>query len=362
MSEAEPETVAPVPGSSSYSPGSRAASKRRSAVVGDRRLSKNLLTLLVTMLVFVLAAEALLHAVPQLRPVPRTYIGEYPNKPRRAFIIDPLIGWRFKPFLLVDHPTHYRLNSLGFRSNVEFDPSPQVPKIALVGESHSFGLGVQYEETFGQMLESRLHGVPVYNLAIPGFALDQMGLDLEHYALPLHPRLAVIVFNSGDFTGSEEAYRTSEGLNKSVYKLVGGQLVAETVQDRPNALVEFLDRHSSLWRAERLVSRTLAHRFPVTNWWRLNEAILDRMRALGDRQNVPLLFVYLPTRDESTRFTTLRSYMERTHANFIDMSEGERRLANNTTLPDGHPNSLGHRYVAEAIAGWISEHMPEGFR
>ena len=56
----------------------------------------------------------------------------------------------------------YTFNSLGYRSNTEFDPENNA--IVILGNTISFGLGINVDETFAGILGNTL-SVPVYNFA-----------------------------------------------------------------------------------------------------------------------------------------------------------------------------------------------------
>lgn len=309
-------------------------------------------------LFFVGGAEATLHHIHRLQPVPQTYVGEFPNGHHSRLVADQLLGWRLPASSAFGARVRYRSNSSGFRSNREFHlASPGEHLLALVGDSFAFGVGVQYEQTFGSLIEKDLHMTLVYNFGVPGFGMDQMWQTLRTQSLPLKPDLAIVAFISPDFSRTPEAYRPTEGFNKPTYKLDRGKLVLRTIQDRPNFLVRAVDAHSSLWRVGKLASRMVSHYVPLGEWWFLNQRVLDEMRADCASHGVRVLFVYIPTADWRG-FPTLRAYMRRTQADFIDMAEDNRMPMVGTTLPDGHLNDLGHRYVAEAVSRWIRENRP----
>ena len=56
----------------------------------------------------------------------------------------------------------YTFNSLGYRSNIEFDPKHSA--VVILGNTISFGLGIDLAETFAGILGNTL-SVPVYNFA-----------------------------------------------------------------------------------------------------------------------------------------------------------------------------------------------------
>jgi hypothetical protein len=311
------------------------------------------ITLLVASLGFtVLLAEGMLRLSPRLRPMPRTYVGEYQNHPRSRLLADPILGWRLKPNL--NFGGIYHSNSQGFRSPFNFDSTQPCRKIALAGDSFTFGAGVKYDQTFGALIEAGVPGSCVDNMGMVGFGLDQLWQTVHTQALQLDPRLVMVAFTSPALTRSEEAYRATEGFNKPTFKLINGELVPETADDRPDFLVRYLQHHSSVWRVIRLADRTLAHRYPHGEWWYLNAAILDAIREDCRKSEVPLLFVYIPSRDWGA-FPSLRMYMASNHANFIDLSQGQFALTTDMYIPkDGHLNEKGHRQVADAVLDFIA--------
>jgi hypothetical protein len=304
-----------------------------------------------------IAAEALLRLTPLFRPLPRTYVGEYATRPSANFVVDAVTGWRMRP----RHQFwgSYRSNEQGFRANSDFDPSDARKKIVLTGDSFTFGFGVDYDKTYGAIIESQLSDTVVYNLGMPGFGLDQIWQSVRSQALPIKPNLIVVAFISPDFTRSEEAYRNVEGFNKPTFMLHKGRLVPETPEDHPNLVVSFLQHHSSLWRVGRLAARSVAHQIPVGEWWSLNEAILDAIRTDCRQAGIRLVFVYIPTR-EWKRFPSLRSYMHRVGADFVDLTDGPNPISPDMYFPvrDGHLNEAGHRYVETTLMTWIRKNLP----
>src|SRR5260370_7403374 len=134
--------------------------------------SYKILLLVSAILVPTIATEGLLRLSPLLRPLPRTYVGEYATRPSANFVVDPVTGWRMRP----RHQFwgSVRSNEQGFRANSDFDPSDTRKKIVLTGDSFTFGFGVDYDKTYGPIVESHLSNTFVYNLFIPRFVLNQL--------------------------------------------------------------------------------------------------------------------------------------------------------------------------------------------
>jgi lysophospholipase L1-like esterase len=98
---------------------------------------------------------------------------------------------------------HFSSNSDGFRSR-EFGPKdPGVIRIVCIGDSSTFGWGVDDEYTYPRLLETQLSrpggpGVEVFNLGIPGFT-TRHGLGvLRHYAVELEADFFVLSFGTND--------------------------------------------------------------------------------------------------------------------------------------------------------------------
>ena len=325
------------------------------------QISKKLLLLFGSLVLMLLLAEGLLRLFPLLRPLPRTYVGEYQNRPdgNGYLVADRLLGWKMRPRAQLGK---YQTNLQGFRAPADFHPDDSCKLIAFAGDSFTFGPGIGFDKIFTSLVEDGIPGSCADNMGVPGFGLDQIWQTVRTQALPLHPSLVVVAFISGDFTRSEEAYRPMEGFSEPTFKLADGRLVQETAGDRPSFAIHFLQHHSSLWRALRLADRALAHRYMHGEWWHLNAAILDAIQDDCRQAGVPVLFVYIPSR-EWDAFPSLRSYMARKQANFVDLSEGEFALTPDMYISaaNGHLNEKGHRRVADAILHWVQQNR-SGFR
>ena len=98
---------------------------------------------------------------------------------------------------------HFSSNSDGFRGR-EFGPKrPGVIRVVCIGDSSTFGWGVDDDYTYPHLLEKRLNRpggpeVEVFNLGIPGFT-SRHGLGvLRHYAFDLDADYFVFSFGVND--------------------------------------------------------------------------------------------------------------------------------------------------------------------
>jgi hypothetical protein len=310
----------------------------------------------------VVALDAGLRFVPGLwyvRPHPRAYVGEYTSRVSPNFVADSLIGWRIRPghqfrWRMGGRVTRYVANPQGFRSPHDFGIRPRGTLIALLGDSFTFGTGVDYEQTFGARLEAADSGRTVFNFALPGFGTDQMWMALRHQALPLAPDLIVVAFVDQDLDRSLTAYRPVEGFTKPTFVLDGDSLRSETPADRPSGLVRALERHSTLWTAAREATRRMGFRRPVGSWWHTNAALFRAMAGDAREAGVPIVFVRIPTQ-LPLPFPSWRALMAELNAHHLDLAHPDSLPDHPILFPaDGHIDSAGHAFVAARLSPMVA--------
>jgi len=99
-----------------------------------------------------------------------------------------------------------RTNSLGMRGGEPAPGDPSLFRIAVLGDSFTFGFGVAEEEIYPVVLERILNGSPaarnrryeVLNLGVVGYNTRDEAVVLERRALPLEPRLVVLGYVLND--------------------------------------------------------------------------------------------------------------------------------------------------------------------
>jgi len=110
-------------------------------------------------------------------------------------------GWQLSPNWAGEHrhydySVRYTVNAQGFR-----EPSTPFYKgqiIALVGDSFTFGLGVNDAETFSAQLNKSDRTNTYLNFGIPGYSTDQELLFLESEILDIQPDIVVLFFYLGN--------------------------------------------------------------------------------------------------------------------------------------------------------------------
>jgi len=323
----------------------------------------NIALVVASLLVATAASEIFMRRLYVGKPFSWGYVGEFQNRPSHNFITDEITGWRMAPshefvWKTEGIPHIYHSNSQGFRADADFSATDPRKKIALIGDSYTFGAGSDFSQTFGELLQSKTSNRVAFNFAMPGFGIDQVWMSLRHQALDFKPDLVVAGIVDADFERSLIPYRDAEGFNKPTFKLVSGQLVKRTHEQPPGFLMNFLDQHSSLLALARHVPKWVGRRYPMGNYYGLNLAIIQAMLDDCNRNSVPILFVYIPIK-EFQPFPSLAAYMHRIGANYIDLTELRPVPPHSIYLQrDGHLSAEGHRFVANLVDSWVRSHMP----
>jgi len=117
------------------------------------------------------------------------------------FVEDSLLGWTVGPSRASKDGLYFSSRE-GLRSitaGVALAERQNLPRVALVGDSYTFGLEVRYEESWGSQLEARLSTpVQVLNFGVDGYGVDQAYLRYHRDVRPWHPDMVILAFINHD--------------------------------------------------------------------------------------------------------------------------------------------------------------------
>jgi GDSL-like Lipase/Acylhydrolase family len=118
------------------------------------------------------------------------------------FVYDSMLGWTVGRSRRSENNLYF--SSLeGIRSPrvaMTFAGIPARHRIAIVGDSFTFGLEVQYEGTWGHHLERMLGSeYQVLNFGVDGYGVDQAYLRYQRDVLPWRPDIVVLGMINDDF-------------------------------------------------------------------------------------------------------------------------------------------------------------------
>jgi lysophospholipase L1-like esterase len=283
-------------------------------------------------------------------------------------------------------------NERGFRTAPFADrPAPGTTRVAVLGDSSTFGWGVEAFEAYPARLQGELAarwGIPperieVLNLGVPGYSSFQGRVLLERVALPLAPDVVVWSYlsNDGAVTGQDDAATYAQRLGPT-----GALLAALHASRAFEAFESWIaaararlappeppDPHDPAQRNIRSYAAARGH----------VEAAVAAARGAG----VPIALVAQCVRGVPA--AVLADVARATGAPHVDATAlldgaiptiaadpahardrerlaarwGADALAENpywlAFLPDGcHPNAVGHRLAAEAVADALVAALP----
>ena len=142
----------------------------------------------------------------------------------------PLLGFAGVPgldtwFILPDFKHRIVNNSSGFRARERAYDKGERKRIVVLGDSTAWGWGVESGERFSDILEKRLNGWEVINLAQAGYSTDQELLVLETEGLKYHPDIVILLFDRNDVVEGNNA-KIIDGMQPKPYFVEeGGRLV-----------------------------------------------------------------------------------------------------------------------------------------
>jgi hypothetical protein len=134
------------------------------------------------------------------------------------------------------------ISSQGLRDRVYPEArAPGLCRMLVVGDSFTWGFGVQREEIWHERLEARHPDWEILNAGVAGYATDQQLLYLEHRGLALEPDLVLLLFHPNDLL--ENAEHATSGYYKPYFeRRADGSLELRQVPVPPGSLEQRLDR------------------------------------------------------------------------------------------------------------------------
>ncbi len=319
------------------------------------RVAKAVLTPLLLLLVGLLAALVLAEITA------RTFFAAARDQalPRSLVTLDDDLGWRLAKGVRVTHATtdfevDYAVNSLGFRGDEPgTEPDPQRLRIALYGDSQVFGWGVPAEQRFSAGIESRLDSVAVWNLAVPGYGVDQQALAYERDGDDFEAGATLLFFSPA--TMHRIHYDYLYGIYKPSFRLRDGpELHLEPPRGRPTRDWLFrlpgglyfpymLDQAASRIELQRGTGRLTAAETGPTD--RLMQEILRRTQHHARARQHRLMVLA-----ELTAADRLRQTCRELGVDLLTIRLPEERAALTISEQDPHWNVAAHRQIADQLA------------
>ena len=320
---------------------------------------------------------------------------------------DPLLGWKLNPGWKGSHRHHdfqvsYSINPYGFRGDFRKYQSGCRNLNAFVGDSFTFGIGVEDGQTFVDLLNENSGTACYLNFSVPGYSTDQEFMLIKDTVVSYAPRVVyLVVYLGNDLFDNPRSYPL-QGQNAKPYFRPGTDalilhnspvpILSKTAEQaradlaflafdqvaRRTQLEDWMFRHSLLIRSmgtawmktapvdvESAVSSLLEKELD------LFRAIVNQVESVSHRRNFKLVLILLPGRSYLERQGSIshrvQSYLKEEIKSFsklraipaIDLADGMQRLNSRGSgdlyfKHEGHLTPEGHRVVAGLIKRWQS--------
>jgi lysophospholipase L1-like esterase len=152
-----------------------------------------------------------------------------------------------------------RINKSGLREKeVSIEKPSGANRILVLGDSNTFGYGIDEKQRFSNLLSERLpNSQEVVNFGVFGFGTDQEALLFEREGLRYRPDIVILAFSAGDL--SDNMSSINSGVSKPFFNIEGNTLVLRNtpvpkssplmrVQSRTSGIKHYLYNHSHLYR------------------------------------------------------------------------------------------------------------------
>jgi lysophospholipase L1-like esterase len=322
-------------------------------------------------------------------------IGEHPwAKPVLKTWIEPadVLGWRLPPNFEGRgiFSEYIRTNAEGLR-DVEhsYKKEQGTLRILGIGDSFTFGWGVQLEETFMKQLEKQLDGVAGRKVetivaGVPGYGLNQYYIYLKYYGVKYHPDIVVIAYFTDDLpTSLVESlppfetfkdglmYKGGVWHHSRLYNFITTAAGIIRVRNRPTTIdyLSDLEARRGEWSSyERLLTcdedetehkKMCDEDETEDKRIRLLEEYLTRIQAITSEIDATFMLMFIPDiahlyHPEYQSINRVLARLARAHnVPFVDMTpifEASSDPRTNYLWPrDAHTNRNGHFQIANAL-------------
>lgn len=297
------------------------------------------------------------------------HTGAVPNPYGALDVYHPTRGWALKPDLRdvkVFGDKTLSSNSHGLRGTKEYalEKPPGTRRVAVLGDSFTFGEEVSDDETMSAVLGTLLSGAEVLNFGVHGYGQDQMLLYLQEDAVRYHPDVVVLGYVDIDVERNILSFRDYA---KPRYVVENGRLRLTNVPiPSQDAVIAAEPYRSKLFDIVDILYGEFAwdmgpaHRRAET----VTRALLDEFRRVTESAGAELVIAYMPVLEEIAGAADATSEGEHWFTTYCRES-GQRCLSLRAPLnagvgghpaqrPGDHWNADEHRIAAGAVARYFA--------
>jgi hypothetical protein len=306
------------------------------------------------------------------------------------FAPDPLLGWvvgasrQTEDGLYASSPDGVRASERGY----QFADATQLTRIALMGDSYTFGLEVPFEDSWAAQLQQMLGAAfQIRNYGVDGYGVDQAYLRLQRDAAPWQPHVIFFGISAHDVFRTVTlypfvAFAWEMPYAKPRFVLDRGELrLLNLPLPKPDEIVgmshvtdlPWLNYERgydpSEWRSyptDRLyIGRLVRAWFPTyatapqevtdADMAELNLKVLSAAQKLAARTGSRLVIAYMPSRGDftsdrgSTYTRTAINILTQPGLEVVDLRPCLARVAPDQRFLDVHYSRIGNRAIGECV-------------
>jgi lysophospholipase L1-like esterase len=308
---------------------------------------------------------------------------------------DPVLGWDNLPnahgyLTRAEYSTEVSNNSLGMRDVEIGEKRPGEYRVAFLGDSFTWGVGVSHGERFTEVAGKLDPAIHTLNFGVSGFSPVQYLFQLDR-VFPLKPDYVVLVFCLGNDLTDNVEYRpydhpkpyaklSSDGTKFEITgyplpvsehgpELFGAGSSLRIVGLTKRAIDSFTKPRDGTVRSGAPIyappaSLSAADRGAVASLYKINELLLDAIRKRVDREIgpnrfavalAPTLFEYRPAAADFDPNAVPKGVIESLRRLGIPTIDGRPALTPADFWErDGHWRPSGHRKFGELIAKYLA--------
>ncbi len=166
------------------------------------KMFKSLALMVISVLVTLLVSEVIMH---MFYGIPSTEMAHFSLSKSKYYQRDDELGWVPRKNIRGVHnkkgsfSTTFQTNSRGLRDKeYKLNKPDGVKRIVVLGDSFTWGYGVNDDEIYTERLESKLPDTEVINLGVTAYNLRKEFNYLKHEGLKYHPDMVIVGFCLND--------------------------------------------------------------------------------------------------------------------------------------------------------------------
>ena len=325
---------------------------------------KNLILLIGSTIMSVILAEIALRIV-----LPPPVIWKFPQE---NYKYDSDIGhWLTPNQQAFTHDKTVITNSVGIRDSEYTLKAPSgVYRVLALGDSQTFGNGLELKDTWPKQLESTLNqsnnGIrfEVINSGLPGSDTWQHEIIFNRMISNYHPDSVVLAFYVNDvvkrFTPSPSRHKADNELEKRVIYAIKQSALLLTLRKAFHSIRHTLETTGAEVKQQSLFNG--GYDAAIEDRWAQVKESLSDMKIMADDHNKDYMIVSLPRRDHvdgrlpweayNLRLQTIAAQYKIPMVSMLEpLQQGYKEHKRDLFIPwDGHNSKAANRIIAQVIS------------